>query len=728
MTATTLDPPQTSIAPTAASGAWILQPRGNGRPSCRFDAARRLLLRGDVEVDAPPRALAILETLVAHRDRVVTKQELLDTLWPDSHVSEASLTEAMGVLRTALGDDSQNPAFVATVHRVGYRLVAEVVDLAAARDDVQTPRMPSSVVGVGPPIELRAKAARRPLWVALALTALTVILTGVWAAVAPRPVAPVTVEADAATLRFIVELPDELRPRGIIASMVAVDPRGAVVYAILMTPDVGPQIYRRRLDSLELVPVAGTEGAQLIFGGQGDNAVGFLRGQELWAVPVGDGAPWPLAAVGVVTSFSWGDDGWIYCTRYPGGGIWRLPAKTGGRLEMVLTPDLERGVTALTSPHRVAGRLFYTEWRGHLERSRIVWRDPASGDGGVLLERALLVAAWRDRVLALSGEELVTVPFDPVSLTLHGPSTVIASQARGPAVRQLFQVAASANGQTVVVGRPENPFETRLSVVDEAGNATVRARLPGALTMSATSGDSELLVLMRDAVGTDLWIFDRDGGSRRLTNGLTAGHPVVNAQSAFFVAAVDGEAALHRLDLAHGESHHVVAIAADALLCAITPDGREVVYASALEDERLHLYQLELATGKQRALTTGGADELRCSLSSDGSRLAFEVVEAGRTRVDIAEYPTMARRQELEIGNAHLPVWGSSPDRLFFVRAQDQVFAATVSPAGRVEAASAVFAADANSVMLRLAPWRHGVAVLEDSLLGLAQLEVITLR
>ena len=82
------------------------------------------LWRDETEVPLPPRALGLLEALTAQPGTVVSKQSLIDAVWKDAFVTEASLLEAIRVLREALGDDRLNPVYIQTVHRRGYRFIA----------------------------------------------------------------------------------------------------------------------------------------------------------------------------------------------------------------------------------------------------------------------------------------------------------------------------------------------------------------------------------------------------------------------------------------------------------------------------------------------------------------------------------------------------------------------------------------------------------------------------
>lgn len=82
-------------------------------------------------VPLEPQAFDVLVHLVEHRDRVVTKQELMDAVWGDRFVSETAVTSRIKQVRRALGDDGRAQAMVRTVHGRGYRFVGRVEDPGA---------------------------------------------------------------------------------------------------------------------------------------------------------------------------------------------------------------------------------------------------------------------------------------------------------------------------------------------------------------------------------------------------------------------------------------------------------------------------------------------------------------------------------------------------------------------------------------------------------------------
>lgn len=82
------------------------------------------LRRGGRPVRLEPKAFNVLAYLIAHRDRVVGKQELFEQLWPGEFVTDSALTYCIKAARRALDDDGVNQQVIATVQRRGYRFVA----------------------------------------------------------------------------------------------------------------------------------------------------------------------------------------------------------------------------------------------------------------------------------------------------------------------------------------------------------------------------------------------------------------------------------------------------------------------------------------------------------------------------------------------------------------------------------------------------------------------------
>ena len=107
----------------------------------RIDIALSRLERAGEPVPLPPKAFDLLLLLARNTDRVMTKAELMEALWPNTFVDEANLTQHVYTLRKALGDQPNGQPFIDTVPRRGYRLAASVREVVAAAPAGAAPGM-----------------------------------------------------------------------------------------------------------------------------------------------------------------------------------------------------------------------------------------------------------------------------------------------------------------------------------------------------------------------------------------------------------------------------------------------------------------------------------------------------------------------------------------------------------------------------------------------------------
>ena len=91
-----------------------------------LDEDRALLQVGGVPVKLHPKPLAVLVHLMRHRERVVSREELLEAVWPGISVSDQALWSAVRDLRRALGDTDTASRIIETVRGRGFRFVARL--------------------------------------------------------------------------------------------------------------------------------------------------------------------------------------------------------------------------------------------------------------------------------------------------------------------------------------------------------------------------------------------------------------------------------------------------------------------------------------------------------------------------------------------------------------------------------------------------------------------------
>jgi len=99
--------------------------------SFQLDVRRRLLMREGQPVPVTPKAFDILLALVRSGGRVLSKDEMMNTAWPDCFVEEANLAQNIFLLRRILGERKNEHKFIITIPGVGYRFAPYVVESAA---------------------------------------------------------------------------------------------------------------------------------------------------------------------------------------------------------------------------------------------------------------------------------------------------------------------------------------------------------------------------------------------------------------------------------------------------------------------------------------------------------------------------------------------------------------------------------------------------------------------
>lgn len=99
-----------------------------------FDAAARRLTNGVDNVHLTSKAIDLLALLASRQPDAVAKKEIHAQLWPDTHVSDVSLTTLIFELRAALGESARKPRFIRTVHGFGYAFQGDSGQNDAAKE------------------------------------------------------------------------------------------------------------------------------------------------------------------------------------------------------------------------------------------------------------------------------------------------------------------------------------------------------------------------------------------------------------------------------------------------------------------------------------------------------------------------------------------------------------------------------------------------------------------
>jgi TolB-like protein len=115
---------------------------------CVLDADRRELTRGSEVIAAGPQVFDLLLYLIQHREHVVSKDDVLDSVWSGRTVSESTLTSHINAARRAVGDSGEQQRLIRTIARKGFRFVGEVREIqlpdgsSPRETEPETPALP----------------------------------------------------------------------------------------------------------------------------------------------------------------------------------------------------------------------------------------------------------------------------------------------------------------------------------------------------------------------------------------------------------------------------------------------------------------------------------------------------------------------------------------------------------------------------------------------------------
>jgi len=625
----------------------------------QFDRAERLLRRDGAEIALPPRAVGVLEHLLERTGRVVSKQALIDAVWPDAYVTETSLAEAVSLLRQALGDDPQNPRFIQTLHRRGYRFVAPVT--------VERPAAPAAAPGS---TTAAAISRRRAVLWSIALAALLVIaLSAARLLTRPAPgFSPVR--------RLLIAVPPEETLDLAFSPAIALSPAGdRLVY--VARRDGTQRLFLRPLDSFEATPIQGTEGAAGPFFSPDGQWVGFFAGGKLKKVRLDGGvggealalcdSPYPYGA-------SWGEDGEILFSPNYKSGLLQVSA-AGGAPRILTTPNAAAGEVGHRWPELLPGgrAALFTVWRHGLADASIESLDLATGRRQVLIHGGSFPRySPTGHLVFVRAEGLAAAPFDLRRLSVLGPPVAVLGGVRFDA-QGGGQLALSASGSLAYL---PGGIDTSLSAIAKIGTAGKVLTLPAPVrryrNLSLSRDGSRLALMIRDGERSDLWTFEVDRGTlSRLTSEGDHAEPVWSPDGrwiAFASGRPGGSFGLFRVPAdGSGPPQRLLAASPSRYPGSFSPDGKLLAYAEETRDSGSDLWLLSL-DGPPRSVPflRTRFDEAFPRFSPDGRWIAYQSGETGRAEIYVRPYPGPGGRWQISTDGGTLPSWSADGKRIFY--------------------------------------------------------------
>lgn len=102
----------------------------------RLNATERTLVRDGEPIRLTPKVIDTLLVLVEGKGRIVTKDDLMEAVWPGTFVEESNLASNVSLLRKALGEDADGQPYIETLPKRGYRFIAQVNEVSLADADL----------------------------------------------------------------------------------------------------------------------------------------------------------------------------------------------------------------------------------------------------------------------------------------------------------------------------------------------------------------------------------------------------------------------------------------------------------------------------------------------------------------------------------------------------------------------------------------------------------------
>ncbi len=615
-----------------------------------FDRLNGLLREGAREIPLPPRVLGVLDLLVSRPGIVVSRQELIDAVWREAFVTDTSLAEAVSVLRQALGDDPQSPQYIQTVHRRGYRFVAQVTASpaitatagstlnAAVLDDRTAPSISKQFLP----------------WGIAALCAVLAAIA-VWQYTHFRaPMAPV--------VRMRIE-PTPGTSFDLRAPAIALSPDGLTL--AWSACDSICRLYVRAIDQLDAQALPGTDDASAPFFSPDGRSIGFFASGKLQKVAIAGGMPVAVAEASQPFGAVWLPDGHIVFAASEHGGLMRV-ADSGGNSEQLTLPSADAGEVRHCWPAIAPGgqALLFTiaaapdqEAPGRIALmpigQRTAWQT--------ILENADAARAVSQDYIAFSrGAEIHAIAFDRARQQLAGADqTVISNVARA-------QFAFSSSGAFVyaIGGEAERPSLTWIPPTDRSVSSDLAAfhdltvAPDGSRIAGVNSGD--------------IWVGDINRGTTtRLTHGGTNVSPTWNADgSIVYYAARNGGpfevwqressgTSPAKLTLSVATRHR------HAFPTSVSRDGTRMSYTESGGATRGDVKVVSLPDNALVAAVETPFDEINGALSPDGRLLAYQSDESGRWEIYLLEIDD---RQRIAISSSggRQPVWSVSGNSVIY--------------------------------------------------------------
>jgi eukaryotic-like serine/threonine-protein kinase len=665
------------------------------------------LLKAGKVLAVEPKAFRVLLLLLRTPQKVISKEELLNSVWGDTAVTEGSLTRCIWLLRRLLGDDVNEPRFIETVATVGYRLVCKVEvseiasgDLQATdkaiglseADFVETPvqsardlsrelKWISGEVGLTKASEPAPRRRERFAWgvAALCIALLTWFGVAHWRSIQ---------SAESRHLRLSLLPPPST---SFVPYNFAISPDGRRLAFVAATQDGGTALWIRAMAAGAAQQLTGTEGATFPFWSPDSRQVGFFQASKLKSVDPSSGVVQILCDAPGGAGGAWNNRGTIIFAGTQRGdtssgsisGILKVSA-SGGEPQLVIKGSESNASIFWPSALPDGDHfLYFILGSSNSRRKQGIYVGSLSSQEPKLISSEIVgnTQFASSRLYYVRDRSLMAQPFDVKRLQTTGPPEAVSRQELE--VAPVFAHAGfSISDDGVVVYQSATESVSRLSWFDRSGKELEELPRTGYRDPALSRNDSLLAISSDDDHNGKHYIHVYDiarGTSTRVSDGGTEVFPVLSPDGKrvayagndgrtsqyIDVAATDGSGKLERL------------AASDFLIPNDwSANGRFLVFMN-IQNGASELDILDLSNHSQTAYAQG----TEAQFSPDGKWIAFsgqKAISGEDAEVYVGRFPGPGRRIQISNHGGAQARWSADGKELFYMTNDKKLMAVAI--------------------------------------------------